>query len=470
MLPTVLLFTSLFLSTISCWGVFRSRVPPPSTPDVWIKSLGYDSSLNGGAEDFAPLFEIDEAYETALAELGRLSSRSSCHKIASESLLGDCKSIRIDSEEDENSRILFGVQLAACEFEVDGLEFPFECRRFEGVRDKRVRSAKKCLRKLAQKSQWWTSYSNNRANGFSMCSAARREVEREEMINVHRNITKTHKSLFAVIEVSLKDAWRAAKVQTEATAKLKTFIEELVEDYKGAKIDLAEDSTKMAEIMSGNLERLYERGQAAVNQLESSINKVRIATDQQVNLVDQTFDSISSKMEKSLEKFRELDVLAENHVMKFDAISGIYGELAGAHQTLTESSEKLVQIMENVTETLADMDEKVRSWEERISKLGHSAWLPLASFLLGGVILGRGWGGLSSVLCVAGGCFILLNTLQWRDFIYTQRFEVFSALWPAVSQKPFYILYFTSGLFLSACCGIACILYRRAASTKPLLG
>ncbi|KAG0639451.1 Tht1-like nuclear fusion protein-domain-containing protein [Tuber brumale] len=451
MLLTVLLFTSLFPSTIS--------------------PLEHDSSLNDDAEDFTPFFEIDEAYETALAELNRLSSRSSCHKIASESLVGDCRSIRIDGEEDENSRILFGVQLAACEFEVDGLEFPFECRRFEGARDKRVRSAKKCLRKLAQKSQWWTSYSNNRANGFSMCSAARREVEREEMINVHRNITKTHKSLFAVIEVSLKDAWRASKEQTEATAKLKTFIEELVEDYRGAKIDLAEDTTKMADTMSGNLERVYERGQAALNQLELSINKVRIATDQQVNLVDETFGSISSKM--SLEKFRELDVLAENHVMKFDAISGIYGELAGAHQTLTESSEKLVQIMGNVTETLADMDEKVRSWEERISKLGHSAWLPLASFLLGGVILGRGWGRLSSALVVTGGCFILLNTFHWRNFIYTQWFEVFSVLWhysTAVSQKPFYILYFTSGLFLSSCCGIACVLYRRAAFTKPLLG
>ncbi|CUS13035.1 unnamed protein product [Tuber aestivum] len=488
----LLLFTSFFPPPYSCWGILRSRTPSPSVPDVWVKSPGHDAAPKDDPKDSVTYFEIDEAYETALAELNRLSSKSTCHKVASQSLVGDCRSIGIDSEEDENSRILFGVQLAACEFEVDGLEFPYECRRFEGEREKRVRSAKKCLRMLAQKSQWWTSYSNNRASGFSMCSAARREVEKEEMINVHRNITKTHKSLFAIIEVSLKDAWRSAKAQTEATAKLKTFIEELVEDYKGARTELTKDTTKMADTMSGNLERLYERGQAAVNQLELSINKVQTSTDRQVKLVDETFSSISSRMEKSLEGFRELDVLAENHVMKFNAISGIYEDLAGAHQTLTESSEKLVQIMGDFTETLVDMDEKVRSWEERISNLGNSAWLPVASFLLGGMILGRGWHRLDSLLVIigkfkirkylellltgayfVGGCFILLNTFQWSDFIYTQRFLVFSRLWPgsiSTSEKTFYILASTSGLFASICCGIAYTLYRRAAPSERLLG
>ncbi|PWW80781.1 hypothetical protein C7212DRAFT_361296 [Tuber magnatum] len=477
----VLLFTYFFSLTVSCWGIFRSRTPSPSIPDVWVKPLGHDSALKDDSEDFTTFFEIDEAYEIALAELNRLSSKSTCHKIAFDSLVGDCRSIGVDSEEDENSRILFGVQLAACEFEVDGLEFPYECRRFKGAREKRVHGAKKCLLKLAQKSQWWTSYSNNRANGFSMCSAARREVEKEEMINVHRNITKTHQSLFAIIEVSLNDAWRAAKVQTEATAKLKTFIEELVEHYKGAKIELAKDTTKMADTMSGNLERLYKRGQAAVNQLELSINKVQNSTDQQVNLVDETFSSISSKMEESLAKFRELDALAENHVMKFDAIWGTYGELADSHQTLTESSEKLVQIIWNLTETLADMDKKVRSWEERIS-----------SFLLGGVLLGRGWDRLNSVLviigklmtrkylelllidaCVVGGCFILLNTFQWSGPVYAQRFGALSGLWLdsiSTSQKTFYILASTLGLFVSICCGIAYASSRRAAPTERLLG
>ena len=58
--------------------------------------------------------------------------------------------------------------------------------------------------------------------------------------------------------------------------------------------------------------------------------------------------------------------------------------------------------MGNVTEALEDIDEKVRSWEERISKLGHSAGLPVASFLLGGVMLGRGWGRLNSIIIAIG--------------------------------------------------------------------
>jgi len=71
--------------------------------------------------------------------------------------------------------------------------------------------------------------------------------------------------------------------------------------------------------------------------------------------------------------------------------------------------------MGNVTEALADIDEKVRSWEERISKLGHSAGLPVASFLLGGVMLGRGftgWGRLNSILIVTIGNFKTCKYLE----------------------------------------------------------
>ncbi|RPA96670.1 hypothetical protein L873DRAFT_1206907 [Choiromyces venosus 120613-1] len=160
--------------------------------------------------------------------------------------------------------------------------------------------------------------------------------------------------------------------------------------------------------------------------------------------------------------------------MKFGAISSTYEELADAHQTLTESSEKLAQIMGNVTEALGDVDEKVRSWEERISKLGHSAWLPVASFLLGGIILGRDWGRLNSILVIIiGGCFILLNNFQWSDLTCAQRFKMLLELWDhstAISQEISYILSFVSALLLSVCCGAAYILYRRATPAEPLLG
>jgi len=68
--------------------------------------------------------------------------------------------------------------------------------------------------------------------------------------------------------------------------------------------------------------------------------------------------------------------------------------------------------MGNVTEALADMDERVRSWEGRINKLGHSVGLPAASFLLGGVMLGRGWGRLSSILVVIIGNFETCKYLE----------------------------------------------------------
>lgn len=72
--------------------------------------------------------------------------------------------------------------------------------------------------------------------------------------------------------------------------------------------------------------------------------------------------------------------------------------------------------MGNVTEALADIDEKVRSWEERIGKLGHSAGIPVASFLLGGVMLGRGWARLNSILVVTIGNF---NTFQYLESLLT---------------------------------------------------
>lgn len=60
-----------------------------------------------------------------------------------------------------------------------------------------------------------------------------------------------------------------------------------------------------------------------------------------------------------------------------------------AYTSANAEVEKLARIIENVTSSLGEMDEKVRSWEDRMTGFGQSYWLPLVTFLLGGLLLGR---------------------------------------------------------------------------------
>ncbi len=74
-------------------------------------------------------------------------------------------------------RVQFAARLAICEFEATGISYPKECRKLEdgGASDTEL---PRCVKRLEEKPQWWTSLSNSIQNVVVICTAVKHEVEK----------------------------------------------------------------------------------------------------------------------------------------------------------------------------------------------------------------------------------------------------------------------------------------------------
>ena len=123
---------------------------------------------------------VGPSHREALRLLKALGSRSSCHGEATSSLLVDCAAFKGDAL-DVNVKISYAVRLAICEFKSTGMSYPDECRKFGSVglsSNKTSLERQKCLKKLEEKPQYWTTLSNNIQNAAALCAAARHEVDK----------------------------------------------------------------------------------------------------------------------------------------------------------------------------------------------------------------------------------------------------------------------------------------------------
>lgn len=120
----------------------------------------------------------EASHHEALRLLKALGSRSSCHGEATSSLLVDCAALEGDAL-DVNVKISYAVRLAICEFKSTGVSYPSECKRLgSSGAYKPTPAQQKCIKKLEEKPQHWTTLSNNIQNVVALCAAARHEIDK----------------------------------------------------------------------------------------------------------------------------------------------------------------------------------------------------------------------------------------------------------------------------------------------------
>jgi len=120
------------------------------------------------------------SHDEALTFLKALGSRSSCHGEATSSLWVDCAAFKGDAL-DVDVKISYAVMLAICEFKSTGVSYPSECKRLGTVGPaayKITPARQKCIKKLEEKPQHWTTLSNNIQNAVALCAAARHEIDK----------------------------------------------------------------------------------------------------------------------------------------------------------------------------------------------------------------------------------------------------------------------------------------------------
>lgn len=156
---------------------------------------------------------LQEAYE--LVEQVQISR--TCNQLAAYQLLTSCKSLEVGPDGTESPQLLekvknlYAARLAVCELQSAHASVPTQCKDIMsvslsdlGIEEEQsrlnrlwcgrdcveARVLNPCLKALHDKSTSWTSYSNNRAQAFTMCHAIRDHLEREHTAETHRKLVK----------------------------------------------------------------------------------------------------------------------------------------------------------------------------------------------------------------------------------------------------------------------------------------
>jgi hypothetical protein len=103
-----------------------------------------------------------------------------------------------------------------------------------------------CLRGLESRPQWWTSYSNSRQNAIVICQAARIEIEKEEMLNLHQSLAKNTQNLNSALQSALQDA-------AVENAQQRVFMEEIHKLRNQLTTELQNDSSRARSLFTGLL-------------------------------------------------------------------------------------------------------------------------------------------------------------------------------------------------------------------------
>jgi hypothetical protein len=142
--------------------------PSPISPLAESLSKAFPSNLHQ-----------NPAYASVLVYLNSLEKKPSCYRTATADLISECNSLDSSQSPHGDLRYQYATQLAVCEFEATGISYPSECLNIaQGTKDQRGPDKQaKCIRRLEERPQWWTTLSNNIQNAMVICAAVRHEVE-----------------------------------------------------------------------------------------------------------------------------------------------------------------------------------------------------------------------------------------------------------------------------------------------------
>lgn len=198
---------------------------------------GYQESSNGSnAISYLTHTRLrqDAIFSEAVQLLESMTTSPSCTRIAAMRLVTSCQSFGGNANADEEPqealdhiRSVYAARLAICELEGAGASAPTPClqvtlsppiskSRFSfmsspGVPDSSTSLVTRellepCLKALESQPQWWTSYSNSRQNAIVICQASRIEIEKEELLDLHRSILRSSIKLDEGFHQALRNA------------------------------------------------------------------------------------------------------------------------------------------------------------------------------------------------------------------------------------------------------------------------
>ncbi|KZF21091.1 hypothetical protein L228DRAFT_278254 [Xylona heveae TC161] len=269
-----------------------------------------------------------EIFSEALKLIASIQESTSCYKLATAHLLVSCREFDGSVKGPgtlakanptpitlENIKEIYAARLAICELQGAGAPVPTQCsplvpqkgekqkphlRRLmhsltkqrkgdtgEEEFDSAVENGlSQCLKSLESRPQWWMSYSNSRQNAVIMCQAARAEVEKDELLEIHRTMAGVASEINGALSKTLKvskaeihdqkafaeivKAFQKSIVQDMEATKLwsQSFFKQLVNDMGDIILVFRKQATSAGEAVTQELQHMKSNIQASVKDIQ----------------------------------------------------------------------------------------------------------------------------------------------------------------------------------------------------------
>ncbi|KAK5016949.1 hypothetical protein LTR39_001814, partial [Cryomyces antarcticus] len=248
------------------------------TPSVSHFEDGFSISTNTHASiDLSALVQGSSIHEPevfgqALNIIRSLQTSPSCNRIATATLLNSCSSLDAHGGADKSStesildevKSVYAARLAVCELTGAKATIPDQCSSFvpverdgkrqgfggflrrKGRRSKATEytadydditevQLEQCLRALESRPQWWTSYSNARQNAVIMCQATRSEIEKDELLSLHKSMAGVTSDITLGLSKAVLEAEARLAAQKQFAESVSHFLVQLRQDMEQAK-------------------------------------------------------------------------------------------------------------------------------------------------------------------------------------------------------------------------------------------
>ncbi|GAO50986.1 hypothetical protein G7K_5099-t1 [Saitoella complicata NRRL Y-17804] len=251
-------FFSFFLLLFSLLPILTSSSPPfpsLSADDALLLSLTLPSPNPSSHSNRNPLSE-------ALSSLTALSRarQPSCFRTAVLEVVEFCQRSEME-EVDDADRVRFAAGLTMCEFEAAGVEGPVECSYTRRYGEKGVGA---CVKTLERRPQWWTSYSGNYRETRTICSLARRSIEKDRILDLHANLTVIQSQVLEVLRREAQVANSHAAAQEEVLNRWRVFLEGFGREAE----DVKEELREVGMVAREEMENLHTSAEDVLGKLE----------------------------------------------------------------------------------------------------------------------------------------------------------------------------------------------------------
>ena len=356
-----------------------------------------------------------DTFSQAHAFLEDLKQAPSCHRLAAAVLIDSCKTL----EPDKNANIAldrikssFAARLAVCELLGAHAAVPQQCAAMVPRPQDRDRKGLKCylpglhcsyspedastaateyasvdqaqisecLNALESRPQWWMSYSNARQNAISICHAARSEVEREDILEVHRSMTSMTSDLSATLSQRIKDSQEQASQHHAFATTLRNLQEKLTHDIETSHEKANSRFTSFLADVESRFSSLFTAAFKSIAE-----------TDKRIKSTADTAAHSSREMDAARKK---LGTIVQDISSGASAISSAQSKALTTQQQLTQSLETLQQRdVNSLLAAFTQLQTELRASSQLMAlvvdkQLSHEEWLAGLNGALDNLMLG----------------------------------------------------------------------------------